>query len=189
MTDEQSGFHARLGDFGSHVTRRHQDGRPVFGLPGSFTGRRWLSQEGSDDFGLAHGEPRPDQAPLITVGVLGRTDVDENGGRVDVYGTLGTYLLLAERSRNDPAFQYESRDQDAIVRALGSVGGPEEWEPITIELDGAPAEFRRCERCGDWIAFRDLGGECLWVHVEQPNGEPVSIVTLNDITPYLDPTT
>lgn len=189
MTAERSGLHARFGDFGSSVTRRHLDGRPVFGLPDSFTGRRWLSQEGSNRFGLAHGEPRPDPAPLITVGVLGRTDGDENGGRVDVYDTLGTLLLVAERSRNDPAFQYETRDQDAIVRALASVGGPDEWGPITIELDGAPAEFRRCERCGDWIAFRDLGGECLWVHAEQPDGRPISIVTLSDITSYLGPTT
>lgn len=172
--------------FGDQLMRRQQEGRPIYGLPSSFTGRRWLLREGVEDFGLAHGDPRPSPLPLITVGVLGGTDLDERGWGIDVYGTLGNFLLLAERSRNDPAFQYETRDREAIEKALASVPGPDEWVPTTIALDGAALTFMRCERGGDWIAFRDLGGECVWVHAEQPDGANISLVSLDEVTPYLD---
>ncbi len=182
MGDEQPAFRDRFAHFGSALSQRQRDGRPIFGLPNSFTGYRWLSEEGSDGCALAHGRSRPDPSPLITIGVQGGTHAAERGGYVDIYGTLATRLLLAERSQNDPAFQHGTRNQEVIERELASVPGPEVWEPITIELDGAPAEFRRCERSGDWIAFRDLGdGECLWVHIEQPDGVPVSIVTISDV--------
>jgi hypothetical protein len=42
------------------------------------------------------------------------------------------------------------------------------------------------EAGGDWIAFHDLGDECLYVHVEQPDGFRVSIVAVTDVTPYED---
>jgi hypothetical protein len=185
MGVEQPAFRDRFADFGNGLIRRHQDGRPIFGLPDSFIGRRWLSQEGTDGFGLAHGESRPDPGPLTTIGVLGGTEPDERGGYTDVYDTLATSLLLAERARTAAAFQHPTRDQEVIDRELASLPGPEAWEPITLEIDGASAEFLSCGRAGDWIAFRDLGGECVWVHVEQPDGAPVSIVTISDITPYL----
>ncbi len=185
MSRRRSDFPADV-QFGEHLTRRHREGRPLFGLPGTFTGRRWLAREGADDLGLAHGDPRPSPSPLITVGVLGGTDLDQRGLGIDVYGTLGNFLLLAERSRNDPSFQHATRDQEAIVTALDSVPGRDAWTPTTIEVDGVPLPFLRCERGGDWIAFHDLAGECVWVHVEQPNGEAVSLVTLDDVTPYLE---
>lgn len=190
MGDEQLAFQDRFAHFGSGLIQRHRDGRAIFGLPNSVTGHRWLSEEGTDGFALAHGKSRPDPSPLITIGVQDGTNAAERGGYVDIYGTLATRLLLAERSRNDPAFQHGTRDQEVIERELAFLPGPDAWEPTTIELDEAPAEFLRCERAGDWIAFRDLGdGECLWVHVEQPDGVPVSIVTISDIAPYLDAST
>jgi hypothetical protein len=185
MADEEPGPSDRFANFGSGLIRRHQEGRPIFGLPVSFTGQRWLSRDGSDDFGLAHGKSRPDPEPLITIGLLGGAKLEDRGGHIDVHDTLGTFLLLAERSRNDPAFQHGTRDQDAIERAMALVPGPEAWQPTLIEVDGVPAEFLRCGRDSDWIAFRDLGGECLWIHAQQPDGTPISIVTINDITPYL----
>ena len=187
MGDEQPAFRDRFAQFGSSLIQRHRDGRQIFGLPNSFAGHRWLSEEGSDGFALAHGRSRPDPSPLITIGVQGGTRADERGSYVDIYDTLATRLLVAERSRNDPAFQHGTRDQETIERELASVPGPDTWKPNPIVVDGMPVEFLRCERAGDWIAFRDLGdGECLWVHVEQPDSAPVSIVTISDITPYLD---
>ena len=117
--------------------------------------------------------------------MLGGTEPDERGGYVDVYDTLATLLVLAERSRNDPAFQTATRDQAAIEREMKSLPGPDAWKPTILELNGTPSGFLRCERGGDWIAFRDLGGECLWVHAEQPDGTPFAIVAISDITPYL----
>jgi hypothetical protein len=187
MGGEQRAFRDRFANFGNAVAQRHEEGRAIFGLPSSFRGHRWLSREGTDSFALAHGEPRPDPGQLITIGVQGGTNPDERGRYVDIYGTLATQLLLAERSRNDSAFQYETRNQELIDAAFASLPGPEVWEPTTIDLDGGPAEFLRCERGGDWIAFRDIGdGECLWVHVEQPDNSPVSIITIDDIAPYLN---
>jgi hypothetical protein len=167
------------------LSRRWRDGRPVYGLSPSFQGRRWVSSDSeADDFALAHGEPRPDPSPLVTVGVMA-TRLREHSW-VDVHNTLGTILMLAERSRNDPAFRPATRDQTAIDRELSAVPGPEGWHPATIELDGVATLFERQDRAGDWIAFRELENECLWVHVEQPNGSPVSIVSLADISVYLE---
>lgn len=105
---------------------------------------------------------------------------------VDVHDTLGTFLMLAERSRNDPAFQHATRDQAVIERELAVVPGQEVWRPFEIEVDGVPMPFQRQDRAGDWIAFHDSGDECLYVHVEQPDGSPVSIVTVIDVTPYVE---
>jgi hypothetical protein len=52
-----------------------------------------------------------------------RTRFDD-GGWTDVHDTLGTMLMLAERSRNDPAFQYGTRDQAVIDRELSRVPVP-----------------------------------------------------------------
>jgi len=88
--------------------------------------------------------------------------------------------------RNDPALQHETRDQAAIERELAAVPGPEAWRPTAIDLDGIPTVFQRQDRAGDWIAFREFGDECVWVHVEQPSDAPVALVTVTDIAPYLD---
>ena len=186
--------HSRSGRCGWHgvsvcsvdgLSQRWSDGRPVFGLSPEFEGRRWVSRDGGpDDLALAHGEPRPDRAPLITVGVL-RTRLDEHSW-IDVHNTLGIILMLAEPSRNDRAFQHETRDQAAIDRELAAVPGPADWNPTTIELDGVSRPFQQLDRGGDWIAFWDLGNECVWVHAEQPNDASICIVTLADITVYLD---
>jgi hypothetical protein len=169
----------------SFIAQRQRDGLPIYGLPVSFTGQRWLSSYGTDSFELSHAESGPDTFPLIKVGLIGTTRVDNYGGYYDMYSTLSSDLLLSERSRNDPAFQYETRDQEVIDRMLSSVPGREVWESTTIEIDGRPEEFLRQDRGSDWIAFRELGGECVWVHVEESDGTPVSIVTLSDITAYL----
>ena len=166
------------------LTQRWSAGRPIFGLPPAFGVRRWVSIDGPDDLALAHGEPRPDSSALITVGVT-RTRQDEHSW-IDVHNTLGIHLMLAERSRNDPAFRHETRDQATIDRELAAVPGPAVWSPATIELDGISRPFQQLGRGGDWTAFRDLGNECVWVHAEQPDDAPISVVTLADITAYLD---
>jgi hypothetical protein len=168
--------------------RRHRDGEPIFGLPPSFTGERWLSSDGTNQFGLSHAQFGPATLPLTDVGMLDDTAVDTRigHGHVEVYGTLGTMLMLAERSRNDPAFQYQTRDQEVIERALRSIPGPEAWKPTTIELDGRPEEFLRLDLNGDWIAFHDFGKDCVWIHAQQRDDAPVAIVTLTDISEYLD---
>jgi hypothetical protein len=82
--------------------------------------RRWLV--------VSVDNPRPDPAPLIVVAVmLSRYDEDS---WVDIHDTLGIILTLSERSRNDPAFQHESRDQAVIERALNAVPGREAWAAI-----------------------------------------------------------
>lgn len=165
------------------LEQRQKKGLPVFGLPNTFVGRRWLSEySGSGDFALAHGEPRPHSSPLITVGILTKPSV----GAIDVYGTLGTRLVLKERSRNDPAFQFETRDQAVIEHEMRAVPGPDAWTSPVLELDGSAHEFRRAERAEDWIAFTEVGDEWLWVHAEQPEGGSVSIVTIHDVASYLD---
>ena len=63
--------------------------------------------------------------------MLSRYDEDS---WVDIHDTLGTILTLSERSRNDPAFQHESRDQAVIERALNAVPGREAWRPFEIEV-------------------------------------------------------
>lgn len=63
----------------------------------------------------------------------------------------------------------------------------EAWRPFEIEVDGARQPFERLEQGGDWIAVGDLNDtECVYVHVEQPDGSPISIATITDITAYLD---
>jgi len=119
---------------------------------------------------------------LITVGILFGSS---GPGWIDVQATLGTRLLLAERSRNDPAFQFETRDQAVIERELRAFSGSEGWEFTTLDLNGSPREFLRSERGGDWMAFTEIDDEWVWVHVEQPDGTPVSIVTIHDVAPYL----
>lgn len=94
-------------------------------------------------------------------------------------------LMIAERSRSDPAFQHQTRDAAVIERETRAVPGAEAWSPCEIEIDGVAKTFQRQDRGGDWIAFHDLGTESVYVHVEQPDGYPVAIVTLTDVTPYM----
>lgn len=170
----------------SALKQRLHDRRPIFGLPAEVSGRRWVARDGGPgDLALAHGEARPHASPLITVGTL-RHRFDRQDVRVDVHDTLGTFLMLAERSRNDPAFQHATRDSAVIERKTEAVQGPDAWRPFEIDLDGVPTPFQRLDRGDDWIAFHDFGDECLYVHAEQPDGSPVSIVTLTDITSYED---
>jgi hypothetical protein len=167
------------------LEQRFRDRRPIFGLPAEVPGRRWVSRDGGpNDLALSHGEPRPDPSPLVTIGTM-RTRFDDSSW-VDVQDTLGTILMLAERSRNDPDFRYATRDQAAIERELAAVRGPEAWRPFEIEIDGVPKTFQRQDRAGDWIAFHDLGDECLYVHVEQPDGAAISVVAVTDVTQYED---
>jgi len=77
--------------------------------------------------------------PLATIRTM-RTRIDDSSW-VDVHGTLGTILMLAERSRNDPALQYATRDQAAIERELAAVPGREAWRPFEIEVDRVPRHF------------------------------------------------
>jgi hypothetical protein len=157
---------------------------PVYGLPASFTGQRWVSSYGGGSFELAHAQNGPETYPLIKVGLM-LTTINKYGGYYDVYATLSSDLLLSERSRNDPAFQYETRDQSVINRVLASVPGPEAWKPTTIEIDGRSERFLRQNRADDWIAFRELGGETIWIHVEESDGAAVPLVTLDDVNAYL----
>jgi hypothetical protein len=108
---------------------------------------------------------------------------DENSW-VDVHDTLGTMLMLQERARIDPAFQHATRDQAVIERELLTVPSPDAWRPSEIDVDGVSRRFARLNRGDDWIAFRDLGDECLYVHAQQPNDSPLTVVTITDITPY-----
>lgn len=164
------------------LEQRFRDQRPILGLPASFCGRRWVASDGGpDNLTLAHGEPRPDSSPLIVVGVM-RTR--SGNGWVDVHDTLGTMLMLAERARNDPAFQHATRDRAAIELELSRVPGPEAWRSSELEVDGVARPAWRLERGGDWIAFCDLGDECLYLHAEQPDGSPLSLVTITDTAQY-----
>jgi hypothetical protein len=166
------------------LEQRFRDRRPIFGLPRHFSGRRWVSGDGgSNNLALAHGEPRPHSSPLIVVGMM-RTRFEN--GRVDVHDTLGTMLMVAERSRNDPAFQYATRDRAVIEHELSNVPGPDAWQPSEIEVDGVSRPFSRLDRGDDWIAFCDLEDGILYVHAQQPNGSSLSVVTITDITPYHD---
>jgi hypothetical protein len=163
------------------LEQRFRDRRPIFGLPQQFFGRRWVAGGGPDDLALAHGEPRPHSSPLTVVGML-RTRFENSW--VDVHDTLGTRLMLAERSRNDPAFQYETRDRAMIELELSRVPGPDAWRPCELDVDGVSRPSARLDRGNDWIAFCDLGDECLYVHAQQPSGSPLEVVTITDITPY-----
>jgi hypothetical protein len=167
------------------LIQRDRDHRPLFGLPPLFDGPRWVSRDGGpDDLALAHGKPRPDPSPLVRIGTM-PTRFDDSW-RVDVHGTLGTILILAARSGESPAFRSATRDQAEIERELATVPGREAWRPFEIDVDGVRTPFQRQDRAGDWIAFHDLRDECLYVHVEQADGSPVSIVTITDITPYVE---
>ena len=119
------------------IEARVRDGRPIFGLAPDVPGSRWISASGgADDLTLAHGEPRPDPSQLVRVGVLGHHSDGNPAFERDVYRTLGQLLMLAERSRNDPAFQHETRDGAVIERETRAVPGPEAWSPCEIEIDG-----------------------------------------------------
>jgi hypothetical protein len=121
---------------------------------------------------------------LITIGTLATR---LGSGTIEPYDTFGQLLLMAERSRNDPAFQHDTMDPVAIAEAVESVPGPEAWRPITINVDGSPLPFLRQDRQGDWIAFSEIGdGELLWVHVEEPDDTSFEIVTISDAAIYQD---
>jgi hypothetical protein len=169
----------------STLTERQQAGLAIFGLGAEFEGPRWISQGGAGHVVLAHGNPRPDPGPLVEVGVIPKRRSENSW--VDVHDWMGRTLIVAERSRNDPAFQFETRDQAIIDRELASVPGPAAWQPATLEINGAPCRVQRVERNGDWVAIYDLGEEWLHVHVQQPDSRPVTVTTITDITPYLEP--
>jgi hypothetical protein len=165
------------------LEQRLREQRPIFGLRRDFSGRRWVARDGGpDDLALAHGEPRPHSLPLILVGMM-RTRFDD-GGWTDVHDTLGTMLMLAEQSRNNPAFQYATRDRSVIEHELSKVPGSDAWQPCELKVDEVVRSFSRLDRGDGWIAFCDLEDECLYVHAEQPDGSSLSVVTITEITPY-----
>ena len=168
----------------SALTERQQAGLPIFGLGPKFEGARWISQGGADSVALAHGNRRPDPGSLVEVGVTRKRYSDNSW--VDIHDWLGRGLVVAERSRNDPAFQFETRDQAIIDSQLASVPGPDAWQPATLEIDRVPFRVQRLERDGDWVAIHDLGEEWLHVHVQQPDSRPLAVTTITNITPYLE---
>lgn len=168
------------------VDRQHAN-LPVFGLPRSSDLRRWVSLDSHGSgyfFGLAHGEPPPDAGPLIVVGILSQSE-ESRASWFAPRDTLANMLILGVHSRDDPAFHHDSRDQLAIERVMHNIDPDTNWGQRTLDLNGDPVIFESREMSGDWVGFADIGGEYLWIHAQQPGTQPIGIVRLDDLTPYL----
>lgn len=141
------------------------------------------SSGGEVYFGLAHGEAPPHPGPLVTIGPM--SVQGEGGGSYEPFSTFANLLVLSERSRNEPAFQSEMQAREVIKRTFERLDPHADRYGVEIQVDGSRLEFQKCEPGEDWVAFRQIGDEYLWLHVEQPDGSPISIVTTYDITAYL----
>ena len=148
---------------------------PLYGLPSSWEGARWVGGWGGDSFySLAHGGP---DSPVLRVGSF-----SVSGWRIeDIEIGIATQVdLLLDRP--DPSPEDWLRVMMDLVSALP-------WEEVTLPVDGELVPFRILRNGSAWEA-RSMSDEIRVVLDGRFGGgfpiDEVTLVRITDAQPYLE---
>jgi hypothetical protein len=154
---------------------------PLFGLPDSWQGRRFLGGHSESDkavnsLQLAHGDPRNPDAPQLRVEVSGREEslrfLAENlwheaqrppeGLLPEEFAVWSAKQMIAIRTRPDP-----------------------DWGHRTILVDGIPVEFNFLGEGQSWVGRGRIGNIVLTLTARSFPAEDAALITIADVEPYI----
>jgi hypothetical protein len=177
--------------FRATVRRFERSPVPLFGLPPSWTGVRWLAGSSWD---RDHGG----RADVIEALVLGHRLGEAEGPRLLVQSeapglaqSRSELQSIAEEFwRNGAASVGEAVDR---LRAQSRVAQEADIQvPIEdsaeIVIDGSPSSFRVLRRSDSWVASCQLPNVWITLEADGFDVDDVEVVTVTDLTQYIDGT-
>jgi hypothetical protein len=159
-------------------------GFPVYGLDGTWNGRRWASGWSRSSatvtsVEVGHGDPSDDAAPLVRVGTssvrLGRD------GR-DASAITGASLAQDLVSR---LWHGGADHTDAIRRTFTGPDPTSGWDETTLLVDGVRMPFRSLTSDGCWVALGRVGAGFVSLEARHVDIADVRLAVIDDTTPYL----
>lgn len=158
----------------SHEAAYERVSFPLYGLPKSWEGARWVGGWGGDFYSLAHGGP---DSPVLRV-----ASFSETGWHIeDIEIGIATEVdLLLERPDAGP--------EDWLSVMMGLVDALP-WEEITLPVNDERVPFKLLRNGSMWEA-RSMG-DAIRVTLDGRFGggfpvEDVELVTIDDAAPYLE---
>jgi hypothetical protein len=157
----------------------------VYGLDGTWAGRRWLGGWGESDgelrsLELAHGDVHDTAAPLVRVhtqvtkrreqGWDLTPEQQQSGDMRHLAQSLAQHLWL-DGAEHSQALRSTFTEPDPTAR----------WSPLELTLEGTPTTFLSLTGPVSWIAIRAVIG----VLVRNLDVGPVRLAMIEDLEPYL----
>lgn len=162
---------------------------PLYGLPASFPGERYLSAFGTGWswrhgtvvrwLSLGHGDQRPYPGGtwLLVETARGRTAPPDAERR----------RWLAERLRNlEQIVAIFKRDQPAPTRLPTEERSDADWSAVHIAIDGAPVAFEHLADGENWAAWAVHGDLVVSILASHIPVESVTLTTVTDLQRYID---
>lgn len=152
---------------------------PLFGLPPSYTGPRWVGGWGGTDnvttsAVLAHGEPFRECV---------RVEMGRGGNHSDGW-------ILEHELAHHAAIERlgQGADMGALIRVRREIEmerAGRAWERVTIDVDGAGIPFRYSAEGSFWVATGSVGDMRIVLHGEGFPIREVSLVRVG-VEPYIE---
>ena len=149
---------------------------PVYGLDGSWTGRRWLGGWGGHDGGLdrlelAHGDAWDENAALVRITTWG---VEVPLRRQQAAHTLAQSLWHETGTRSE-----------AMASTFSGEDPTASWLPLALPVDGDAVPFRSLSAGPRWVALGEIGSLLVGLTARNIAPADVALVTIPDPTVYL----
>jgi len=154
---------------------------PLYGLPASFPGLRYLGGSGSRgargerpvviSLSLAHGDPLAEQGPQLVVEVQAEPEGVGPAPGPELRSALAEALSWA----------------GGAGRRAGPAGDPA-WTEAAILVDGRPVSFELLAGGRHWVAWAELEGRVLVLRARDLAAGEVELVRVDDVEPYVEGT-
>jgi hypothetical protein len=163
---------------------------PLYGLPASWAGPRWLGGAGTrqsrgrppevTSLALAHGDPAAEHGPQLRVEV--RADPEDAGAGPELRQALAGELRWAAATRHE---------REAAVDGVG--GLPNDlagaaWSAVSVRVDGRPVRFDLLTEGRHWVAVAEVDGRALVLEARDLTVDQIELVRVADIEPYIEGT-
>ena len=154
---------------------------PLYGLPASFPGLRYLGGSGSRgargerpvviSLSLAHGDPLAEQGPQLVVEVQAEPEGVGPAPGPELRSALAEALSWA----------------GGAGRRAGPASDPA-WTEAAIPVDGRPVSFELLAGGRHWVAWAELEGRVLVLRARDLAAGEVELVRVDDVEPYVEGT-
>ena len=159
-------------------------GFPVYGLDGTWIGRRWASGWSASSttvtsVHLSHGDPSGDAAPLVRVGTSSVRTRHDGRDASAITGALLAQDLVSQ------LWHGGADHTDAIRRTFTEPDPTSAWVETTLPVDSEPVPFRSLTSDETWVALGRVGACFVSLHARQVDIAEVRLAVIDDRTPYL----
>lgn len=166
---------------------------PLYGLPASFPGERYLSSFGTGGswrhgtvvrwLSLGHGDqfPFPGGTWLLVETAPGRTAPSDAERRQRLARRLWTFEQLAAVLKRDQLPQGRLR-----AARRPDPQWPSAWSSVRIAIDGTPVDFEYLANGENWAAWAVHGDLVLSLFVSRVPVDSVTLIAVTDLQPYID---